>query len=442
MNRQLIAFFGWIVFLGLVMAYGCTRATEYSGSSEKNIFGPDGRQNVTSMEYPWSTVGYLEGGCTGTLIGRKLVLTAAHCIYDSAGKRIKPSLTYFSPGYGRTHQDSRQWIDYVWYGSREPESNRGKDWAVLRLRNPAGDTYKWLPVAKAEIDAALPFTTNLVGYSGDRNGGVTPSVHQGCYIIKRVGDRLLHECDSAAGISGGPMINIIQDRPTITAISVSEYRDGAATSVNRPSYDEDHANVAIDAAGFVSVVDYLLKTADAGVNPQAQEGIFEDPNPNAPGTVPGYNNPLPDPGGVPSATPIPSTIPGINGQPALTTVSRTDISTAVTHLLDDLATFKSLSAQLIGDTRLLALSDQMLVNVQSIHEKLTPQVGENLLTPQSFLSVQELNSIRPLVGTFFERMTRTQDQLIYDFRVVAYSSALDDQMERLVNTSNPLHAAN
>jgi V8-like Glu-specific endopeptidase len=75
---------------------GCREAE--STSQAKNFFGPDDRIVVSSdnqsVEYPYNLIGkiFVAGGgrCTATLVGPKLILTAAHCVVDAAGKLKLP----------------------------------------------------------------------------------------------------------------------------------------------------------------------------------------------------------------------------------------------------------------------------------------------------------------------------------------------------------------
>ena len=71
--------------------------------TSRAIIGEDQRLPLMSREYPWSTVGKIvmvskdkkEFSCTGTLIGKSLVITNAHCVYDEKGK-LFPNI-YFLP---------------------------------------------------------------------------------------------------------------------------------------------------------------------------------------------------------------------------------------------------------------------------------------------------------------------------------------------------------
>jgi V8-like Glu-specific endopeptidase len=65
-----------------------------------NIFGADDRKIFHSHHYPLSTVGRVEnakGVCTGTMVGRRLMLTAGHCVNWINDKEI--GWLKFTPSY-------------------------------------------------------------------------------------------------------------------------------------------------------------------------------------------------------------------------------------------------------------------------------------------------------------------------------------------------------
>jgi V8-like Glu-specific endopeptidase len=65
-----------------------------------NVFGTDDRKIFHDHHYPLSTVGRVEnakGVCTGTMIGRRLMLTAGHCLNWIDGKQL--GWLKFTPSY-------------------------------------------------------------------------------------------------------------------------------------------------------------------------------------------------------------------------------------------------------------------------------------------------------------------------------------------------------
>lgn len=71
-----------VVAIGFLTACGNHGRRSGDVATVKNVFGVDDRMAITSTGTPWRMIGRLSNGCTGTLVGRDLVLTAAHCVYD------------------------------------------------------------------------------------------------------------------------------------------------------------------------------------------------------------------------------------------------------------------------------------------------------------------------------------------------------------------------
>lgn len=216
-----------------------------------NVFGPDDRQAVTSSQYPWSTIGKIDSGCTATLVGKRVAITAAHCVVEHGKLKY---LGYFRPNYMNGDSSAKSWITRVTWGSGEPETFRADDWAILELEDDLGDSYGWMGT-----DTASRYYIATAGYSDDFMGGQTAGVHIDCNYTDKSGSFWLHNCDTARGSSGGPMFfQNASGGAYINAINVAERRDGGETSLKLGSYEEKHANIAVPIATFQKKLKEIL----------------------------------------------------------------------------------------------------------------------------------------------------------------------------------------
>lgn len=195
----------------LAVLTGSARGAE---SFLPGIVGDDDRTPLDSESWPWQALGRVNQAaglhCTGALIAKDAVLTAAHCLMDRlTGAWLDASTVVFAAGYrrgeavdsahGREILHPAQAVD-----PRHPSlQDVAADWAVLYLEHPLH--IRPIPVHPLPPEGSA-FRFKRAGYSQDRPHLL--SLHDGCALLARLdGGRVLFtDCDSTHGDSGSPLL--------------------------------------------------------------------------------------------------------------------------------------------------------------------------------------------------------------------------------------------
>lgn len=163
----------------------------------------------------WEAVGRLDiggtGFCTGALIAPKLVLTAAHCLFDrETKKQIDHSKVQFLAGWrnGRAgaYRDVRRAVvhpDFVFDGAVSSDRVR-YDLALLELQQPIRNT-----TIEPFSTAAKPRPGDSVGvvsYAKDR--AESPALQEVCKVLAQQDGVLVTSCSVDFGSSGAPIFTI------------------------------------------------------------------------------------------------------------------------------------------------------------------------------------------------------------------------------------------
>jgi uncharacterized protein (TIGR03000 family) len=275
--------------LGTAMTAVLTLALAAPRACHANVFGEDPREPITTSEYPWSTIGRVvttksgvECWGTGTLVGRNLVVTAAHCLIDPKTQALTGEPVMFYPNVRNRGAARESAVISVRLGTRDPKNHLSHDWAILELEKPLGDACGWLGIHATTIDT-LPDQITVAGYSTNFQGGDAPSVHRDGKVRTRFRERGVvgHDCATGHGSSGGPVLGMRNGQLTVYGLNIASKRlhGESGESLTLAEYDPRRANIAIPSHEFVQKLREIPKPSLITIGvpvPGAQVWIGDD----------------------------------------------------------------------------------------------------------------------------------------------------------------------
>jgi protease YdgD len=236
----------------LCIACPLTIVQASAGDLQPGIFGHDDRRVIDQQSAPWSAIGQVNATgyrrakrCTGSLIAKNLVITAAHCVMDPWRRKPFPlHQIHFLAGVRGSgwlgHSTAKclhfpSGYEYVGPSKilpslpfqKVPRRAFLQDMVLIALKDNLEN------IAPLPIDRAKELGSDIAlvhaSYPSDRR--YVLSGHFGCRLLARDQHHWFTDCDTHAASSGGPVFIQRKEDLTLAAIMVGVAKQSYSIAV-------------------------------------------------------------------------------------------------------------------------------------------------------------------------------------------------------------------
>lgn len=176
-------------------------------AAPNSVIPPDGRvQEAVPTTYPWGAIAHLEtnqGGCTGFMLSRDVLVTAGHCVYLGGwvtSYTVTPGRTGGNAPFGSCSGG----INDVWTTSNWINGNPSDyDFGLVKLTCDIGYSTGWFGWWYNTGENLVNQYFYVEGYPGDKPYGTM--WWDGDYATSQTANKLWYMVDTYAGESGSPV---------------------------------------------------------------------------------------------------------------------------------------------------------------------------------------------------------------------------------------------